>query len=249
MFRKFFLLVLTSVLSISVGFGCMNLPVKEGTSSPKEGPKQFRQYSKSFVKIEFILSDEKKIPLWVGSGAYISKTVLEQESHLVLTAAHVCKLSPSMKMDLLINHGIDTSQYDKIVKIKSEEFDTTGKVVKIDRKNDICIVKTKKSNPPLVISENEPKYGTEYFNIAAPSGVYGRKMNLIYEGYYSGEKELNKVKRDFYTIPVTGGSSGSPIINKHGEVIGVVSMGLTTFEDVSISPRYDSLINFLYSPR
>jgi len=244
---KLLSIVFISTIFLLLG-GCANLQTTPNSPNNPPQQKDFEQYSESFVKVEFHLesSTKKNIPLWVGSAAYVSKIKLKKKSKNILTAAHVCKLSNSAKLALLINHGIDSSQYKKTVKIKLENFNTTAKVLKIDRKNDICFMKAKKENVALHLSNKAPKYGNKYYNIAAPSGVYGREMNLIYEGFYSGEKMLMKAKRDFYSIPVTGGSSGSPIIDRYGKIVGVVSMGLNNFEEVSISPKYSELDSFLY---
>ena len=56
------------------------------------------------------------------------------------------------------------------------------------------------------------------YNLAAPAGFFAKDMIPIFQGRYSGLHGAH----DIYTIPATGGSSGSPIVNKKGELIGLI---------------------------
>jgi len=242
------MLVILVSLSLICSPACkiVDSSIKKEERPTGEQSERFEGYSDSFVKVEYYLdSDEKKdIQLWSGSAAYIQN--VSEESNLVLTAAHVCHLSPAMSLNLRIKFGIRVSEYKKEIRLKNSEFNTIAKPIAIDKKNDVCLMKAKKSNIGLKVSDKAPEYGEEYYNIAAPAGVYGKDMNLLFQGYFSGKKKIKKVKRDFYTIPVTGGSSGSPIINRNGEVVGLVSMGLNQFENMSISPEFKHIQSILY---
>jgi len=43
---------------------------------------------------------------------------------------------------------------------------------------------------------------------------------------------------DAYTVPARGGSSGSPIMNTEGQLVGVTSVALRNFEHMCLSPTY-----------
>ena len=58
-------------------------------------------------------------------------------------------------------------------------------------------------------------------------------MPLV-EGYYSGYTSTQMI----FTCPAIGGSSGSPIFNKTGELVGMVSAVHTRYPIVSMSPHY-----------
>ena len=62
-------------------------------------------------------------------------------------------------------------------------------------------------------------------------------MVPLFSGYYSGQAH----NRSIFTLPAVGGSSGSPILNKKGEVIGVVSAVTKQFKNIVISSTLKSI--------
>lgn len=241
------MLITLSIIVASIT-GCVGVLKVNNNKTPSK--KAMQKYSKSFVKIKYYLKSkktDKMHPLWVGSGAYVTPYLTKNKSNKVLTAAHVCKMSNRIKRMLLVRKGVNVKNYNPVVIVDSYKGkDRKAKVLKIDVKNDICLMKTKVKNHSLGISRLAPKYGEEVYSIAAPSGIYKDKMNLIFNGFFSGKGKIGNVMRNFYTIPSAGGSSGSPIINSRGRVVGIISMGTRQFENVSISPEYKELAKFLY---
>ena len=47
-------------------------------------------------------------------------------------------------------------------------------------------------------------------------------------------------------IPVAGGSSGSPILNCDGQIVGMVSAVHRAFHHISISPTHEQIYNFFH---
>jgi S1-C subfamily serine protease len=94
-------------------------------------------------------------------------------------------------------------------------------------------------------------YGEKVFNIAAPRGIYSSTLAPFFEGRYVGRDTIGSGKirglMDLYSTPTTFGSSGSPIVNADGEVVGLVSMAIIGFENLGISPPYESLRDILLS--
>ena len=78
---------------------------------------------------------------------------------------------------------------------------------------------------PLKVSNDFPKIGDKALIASGPFG-YGipGMMVPIFEGIYSGK---TPDKKDYYTLQVVPGSSGSLIVNSEGDVIGIVSMFIT----------------------
>jgi len=161
----------------------------------------------------------------------------------LMTAAHVCDNADDLK-----NVRIDPLQriFQKPqVSLISEEYrgsDILGAVHHLSlvyatspNEDDICILYSGSiREAPLVMAPAMPNNGEKVYNMAAPTGYSFKNMVPIFEGRYSG---INPEGWAIYTIPVTGGSSGSPVLNKSGEVVGMIVMRLSRFHHVALSPQ------------
>lgn len=111
-------------------------------------------------------------------------------------------------------------------------------MVGLDQTHDVCIFRVPIGNLPVApLAKEMPNVGDKVFLGAFPLGVYNPGHVPIFEGYYSGMLD----GRASYTIPVTGGASGGGIINKEGEVVGVVSLALDGFENITLGPKLESV--------
>ena len=63
----------------------------------------------------------------------------------------------------------------------------------------------------------------------------------IFDGFFDG----NSGARAIYSLPAKGGSSGSPIVNHRGELIGMVSAVYTYFPQITISPKFKETTAFI----
>ena len=155
-----------------------------------------------------------------GSGVILAKHPLNKDYKLILTAEHIC-------------NPIGNDQKLKIEKLKIKitsdlGFDYPGKVIVTDPQSDLCILQIYDEDnlmhPIKISSKSITKRGTRIFNIGAPGGVWGPGMTPIFMGIYSGKifiPEL-KSKADVYTFNAYPGSSGSPIFNINGKLVGLV---------------------------
>lgn len=201
----------------------------------------------SFVKVEVILfakpageqfKDDKPIELGaaVGSGTIIKKTNF---GSYVLTAGHVCEIDiPTMPP------GYPETKFfgkHKIYDFDNNPYDAT--VYKISNSIDACLLYVDKlrGRRAIKMKNDHPEVADMVYNIAAPAGYFGAEMVPIFQGRYSGTKD----NFDVYTIPATGGSSGSPIINDRGYLIGMIFAVHRNFSNISFSPRIDDLYEFL----
>ena len=87
-----------------------------------------------------------------------------------------------------------------------------------------------------------PSLGDVVYNMAAPFGIFGPKMVLLFEGYYSGKDYRNVY---FFTVPTRPGSSGSPILNTKGEVISVIHSAMIRFESVGLGCDLTAIQNLM----
>ena len=61
----------------------------------------------------------------------------------------------------------------------------------------------------------------------------------------SGDINDNYIPASAYTIPAVGGSSGGLILNRDGEIVGVLHSALVDFHHISLSTRHADVVDFL----
>jgi len=172
-----------------------------------------------------------------GSSGSAFLVLNKGEKSYFLTARHVC----------LTDLDKYKTFFDVIELKKIEGFDLNYKKIelkieKLNKEDDLCLLSSKRlDSKPYPISKTEPALGDKVYNIATPLGVYSKNLVPLFNGYYSGEAENRKL----FTIPATHGSSGSPILNHRGEVIGMVSSVTVNFNNMAISPTLKKIRGFV----
>ena len=152
-----------------------------------------------------------------------------------MTAAHICIQDNLMP-------GMSVRHYFKAFDQNSKQY--IIKVVNYDKKSDICLLRsvTGDLEPNFIpISRKTPEYSEKVFNLAAPMGIIEEGMVPIFQGRYFGRHD----GAAFYGIPAIGGSSGSPIVNSTGELVGMVHSVHYRFHHITLSATYQRLWNFL----
>lgn len=155
-----------------------------------------------------------------------------KKSYLI-TSGHVChadygkiKMLPKFRATEVI-YGLDMN-------LKKHPY----RVVIIDHENDLCLLSSDRMNlKPYKIASKRPKIGEEIYNIAAPHDIFDKGMVPLFSGLYSGESH----GRFVFSLPAAGGSSGSPVLNRSGEVVGVVSAVTKGFSNLVISSTLQSI--------
>jgi S1-C subfamily serine protease len=184
-----------------------------------------------------------KSSLAFGSGSVVKNNV---GSSVVLTANHICSIElptpPSfitlknVKFEYVI-YDFDGNSYEKT------------KVLKTDSAKDACLMTVENLFMPAVkISKNGPRIGEKVLYIGYPKGIYISGSSPIFEGFYSGSITMpNSLKGEVatYSLFVAGGSSGSMIVNRYGQLIGMVHSGFSVMDHFLFSCTHDFLKDFL----
>ena len=123
-----------------------------------------------------------------------------------------------------------------------------GKVLLLDKENDLCLIKvynTKNKLIPIKISSKSPKIGDKVMAIGGPETIFPSKT----EGYVISNiiGSYNKDKDLYMTLPASGGSSGSAIYNKNFELVGLLKAGHLRFKQISVAVPLSKINNFLDS--
>lgn len=93
------------------------------------------------------------------------------------------------------------------------------KVLRSDEKNDLALlsVDIDLTSTPLALASAQATPGEEVFAIGNPEGL----ENTISQGIVSGLRKMGDRDLVQITSPISHGSSGGPILNANGEVVGV----------------------------
>ena len=125
--------------------------------------------------------------------------------------------------------GVIVTNYHVITDAEDIKVKASGKVLKVEgllyinKENDIVILKVESEALPIVKLGDIDKavVGENVYVISKP----GESEKTLSEGILQGVKKIDpKIKLLQITAPTSAGSSGAPVFNKNGEVIGVATL-------------------------
>tara|TARA_R110002110_G_scaffold10402_6_gene51142 strand:- start:7485 stop:8150 length:666 start_codon:yes stop_codon:yes gene_type:complete len=183
-----------------------------------------------------VTQGSKEMGQWVGSGSIVAHD--KRLGTLILTAGHVCVLTdapPRKEGSAPYKWTLSVTDKTETVYPAMEAF--------VVRDFDACIINTTLIDAPFLnLSEDGPKVGARVSNIAAPFGVFAKDVSLIFEGRYAGDFKIrSNLLISSYTMPAAAGASGSPVLNREGEIIGIISQVNGYFHHIALSPTHAQL--------
>lgn len=154
------------------------------------------KYSPSVVTI--VALDENDQPLGLGSGFFVNESG-----------------------DIATNHHVLEGCTTAIIKTTKGQKGQIIGVIKDDPKLDLLVAKTTLTNTaPLPFGDSDTvTVGEDIVAIGNPAGLEG----TVSQGIISGIRKAEGVKFIQITAPISPGSSGGPVFNLSGNVIGIAT--------------------------
>ena len=146
--------------------------------------------------VMLVMRDSHGQPTALGSGFFVKQDIVATNLHVIEGAA---------------------SGYVKIVG-KKPKYDIAG-FVAIDQQRDLVLLKVQGVKAPTLslADSNDVAVGDEVYAIGNPQGLEGTfSRGIISSIRKVGEDSLLQI-----TAPISPGSSGGPVLNAQGEVVGV----------------------------
>jgi S1-C subfamily serine protease len=189
-----------------------SMPIKLQETPPLTELKTLKEIAKNKSGVVFIkIFDEEGTQLASGSGFCLSP------DGIIATNYHVIDGAFSVKCSL-----DDGSEYD--VKY----------VLNFNKKKDIALLQLKNAkNLPILALGNSDKMelGDDVIAIGNPMEL----QNTVSSGIVSGIRKILGLNYIQTTASISPGSSGGPLFNSYGEVIGITSMGISDSQNLNFA--------------
>jgi hypothetical protein len=171
--------------------------------------------------VSLVMEDNFKQPLSLGSGFIIG-------NGKIVTNLHV----------------IEGAKYGSVFISGSSTKHKIEGYFSIDKQNDLAILSVPTlTGKPIQLASINPEVGEKIYAIGNPKGLSG----TISEGIVSGIRDLENKKLIQITAPISPGSSGGPVLNNKGEVIGVAVGTLASGQNLNFAIP-SSAVNALIGP-
>lgn len=162
--------------------------------------------------VSIVMSDKDGKPVAQGSGFFVSR------DGLVVTNYHVIEEGSSA-----------------VVKLPDGAFYTIDGVVASDRVRDVAVIKAHGQNFQTLALGNSDRIqvGEEVVAIGNPLSLESTVSN----GIVSGLRTVDELGGKFLqiTTPISPGSSGGPLFNMSGEVVGITTLHIKGGENLNFA--------------
>ena len=201
-----------------------------------------------------------------ASGIVIANSKRYSNRQYVMTAGHVCETNKwyekrvkawAAEDDILITEFFYAPRMT-ITNNTGHRY--PAKVVALYPSKDLCIVAVENTGvKPMKLARRQVKPGAHIWNLAAPLGIWQPNLQNKFHGSYSGEYicmedeshtfaipcKAGKPAWSVFALPATHGSSGSPIFDRNGHVIGIISMVPEGFPELAYAVRLEDMHRLL----
>jgi S1-C subfamily serine protease len=204
-----FMKYMAAVLLLVAAMSAQNAP-STSKSPDLDIPAIAREANGSVVSV--VMSDKDGHPLAQGSGFVISK------DGRIVTNYHVIKNGSSA-----------------VVKLPDGAFFAVDGVLASDQNRDVAIIKAHGNNfRSLSLGDSDRlQVGQQVIAIGSPLSLESTVSNGIISGFRTAEEEGGKFLQ--ITVPISPGSSGGPLFNMAGKVVGITTSHLVGGENLNFA--------------
>ena len=213
---KFTSAALLLLLSVSVLTQSKRVD-RSHTSVPKSLADLVRQIKPVVVSITIYDFDKKIIGR--GTGFFLSSTI-------IVTNRHVIELANSAE-----------------IKTFSGETINVQTIAGINKDADIALLKinpTSKQIKLSIFAETLPLEGEDIFVLGNPRGLEWSVSTGIVSAIRSEENGKKLIQ---ITAPISPGSSGSPVINMRGEIVGIATATVTGGQNLNLAIPSEQILS------
>lgn len=161
-------------------------------------------------------------PIGFGSGFFLTDGRVATSSHVVAGAEWVEVVDQGGEL-------LGSSPYAEVVSTRSDLAILPA--LSVDRSG-------------LAISSDRPRPGEEVWVVGSPEGLHGS----VSSGVVSALRSVEGTEFLQITAPISSGSSGGPILDADGDVIGVVASYVTDGQNLNFGVPADRLRALAASP-
>ncbi|NBS06089.1 MAG: LysM peptidoglycan-binding domain-containing protein [Verrucomicrobia bacterium] len=142
---------------------------------------------------------------------------------------------------LVTNQHVIAGAHSVVAKAENGGLFPVTRIVAIDKINDLALLEIKAKDLPFLslAPDGSAEAGTRIAVVGSPLGLEG----TLTEGIVSARRRLPKERRDVLQIsaPISKGSSGSPVLDAQGRVIGVASFLLQDGQSLNFASPSEKL--------
>lgn len=191
------------------------------TSSPRAGWEQIvEQVRSGVVRLEVATCDSRRG--W-GTGFVVGENEIMTAAHVALEAA--------------------------AVSVQGDGYVTTAELVALDRSADVALLHTAEPvGPPLTLSTQTPTLGSPLALLGFPEAVTDLRVSVGIVSGLEGVATYPDIGIELQDLIVTdaavnAGNSGGPVLNRAGEVVGLVTgMGAWFLEGEAVPKPGSGLV-------
>ncbi|MGB0036018.1 MAG: trypsin-like peptidase domain-containing protein [Candidatus Acidiferrales bacterium] len=168
------------------------------------------------------------------TGVLSAKSLVQRESPAIVTVFNVGASGKPEAMGsgfivradgvVVTNFHVVRGASDAQVKLKNGEIYDNVLMFDFDQRRDIAILKIRATNLPTVHLGDSEKLvpGDKAFAIGNPEGY----DYTVSDGLISARRVIEGTEKLQITVPISHGSSGGPLYNDRGEVVGITTEGI-----------------------